>query len=526
MKYRSCLMLMLMVGIELNLPAEQPLADSTIVVYNKAVPESVELAKFYAAKRGIALDHLIGVDCSMQEEITREQYDATIAEPLRAVFRQRHWWTVNESPGKSPVVTASSIHFVAIIKGVPLKIHSADSYSGDQPGNSPIRSRNEASVDSEIAALAAYSRQISGVALNPYFRSFRPITEFASPGLLLVCRLDAPNSGTVRRMIVDVIATEKNGLRGRAYVDAANKTVSAGATGDEWFTEIVGQLHKVGIPVVYENTPALFPEAYPMSLCALYYGWYAGKVTGPFTRPDFRFVPGAIAVHIHSFSAITLRDPNASWVGPLVTKGAAASLGNVYEPYLQLTSRLDTFNDRLLHGFTFAESAYMATRVLSWMTVMVGDPLYRPYGSWLQIDVNAQSGKNTDEWQMYHEFAVKNAARPAAEFRTLAGKAALSAHNCPMLEDLGSIEALDGNFSTATNYFQQARTCYTKPDDIVRVALEESDAWLKVNKPKRALDLVRATLKRSPDIPAASLLKNIEREATSQPSVAPTPVKP
>jgi uncharacterized protein (TIGR03790 family) len=517
---------MLMLVVEFNLPAEQPLADSTIVVYNRGVPESVELAKFYAEKRGIALDHLIGLDCSTQEEITREQYDATIAEPLRAVFRQRHWWTVNESPGKSPVVTAGSIHFVAIIKGIPLKIHSADIYSGNQRGNGPIRSRDEASADSEIAALAAYSRQISGVALNPYFRSFRPITEFASPGLLLVCRLDAPNAETVRRMILDAIATEKSGLRGRAYVDAANKTVSAGATGDEWLTEIVGQLHKVGVPVVYENTRALFPEVYPMTDCALYYGWYAGKVTGPFTRPDFRFVPGAIAVHIHSFSASTLRDPNATWVGPLVTKGAAASLGNVYEPYLQLTSRLDTLNDRLLHGFTFAESAYMATPALSWMTVMVGDPLYRPYGSWLQVDVQSESGKNASDWRMYHEFAVKNAARPAAEFRTLAGKAALSAHNCPMLEDLGLIEALDGNLSTATNYFQQARACYTKPDDIVRVALEESDAWLKLNKPKRALDLMRATLKSSPDIPAVSLLRNIEHEVTSQPSATPTPVKP
>ena len=158
----------------------------TIVVYNKAVPESVELAKFYAEKRGIAPDHLIGLDCSTEEEITREQYDATIAGPLRAVFSQRHWWTVNESPGKPPVVTASSVHFVAIIKGVPLKIHSVDSYSGDQRGNGPIRSRNEASVDSELAVLAAYSRQISGVALNPYFRSFRAISGLENQTLLLV----------------------------------------------------------------------------------------------------------------------------------------------------------------------------------------------------------------------------------------------------------------------------------------------------------------------------------------------------
>jgi len=45
-----------------------------------------------------------------------------------------------------------------------------------------------------------------------------------------------------------------------------------------------------------------------MSDCALYYGWYAGNVAGPFSQPGFKFVPGAIAAHIHSYSAATLRD--------------------------------------------------------------------------------------------------------------------------------------------------------------------------------------------------------------------------
>jgi uncharacterized protein (TIGR03790 family) len=512
-----------MLLIEFNASAEQPLVDSTIVVYNKAVPESVELAKFYSEKRGIALDHVIGLDCPTEEEITREQYDATIAGPLREIFKQRRWWALNDSPVTPPVVTASSIHFVAIIRGVPLKIHSTAGYSGDQPGNGPIRSRNEASVDSELTVLGFYSRQISGAIPNPYFRSFRAISDVNDPKVLLVCRLDAPSAETVRRMVVDAVATEKNELWGRAYIDAGEKSLAGWTTGDEWLAEIAQQFHKIGIPVAYEDTSALFPDVYPMTNCALYYGWYGGNVTGLFTRSDFRFLPGAIAAHIHSFSASTLRDPNTSWVGPLVTKGAAASLGNVYEPYLQLTSRLDTFNDRLLHGFSFGESAYMATPALSWMTVMVGDPLYRPYASWLQIDVQTPPTKSANEWKMYHEFAVKNTARPAAEFRALAGKAALSAHNCPMLEDLGSIEAREGSLSTATNYFQQARTCYTIPDDIVRVVLKESDAWLKLNKPKRALDLVRTSLKTSPDIPAAPLLRNIEHEATNQPSVTPTP---
>src|SRR5207249_798517 len=108
--------------LAINAPAaEQPLAQSTIVLYNKAVPDSVELAKFYAEQRSIAPDHLIGLNCSTEEEISREEYDTTIANPLREIFKQRHWWMLREPPGKAPVVTASAIHFLAVIKGIPLK---------------------------------------------------------------------------------------------------------------------------------------------------------------------------------------------------------------------------------------------------------------------------------------------------------------------------------------------------------------------------------------------------------------------
>ena len=501
--------------------AEQPLAAATIVLYNKAAPDSVQLARFYAQQRGIARDHLVGLTCSAEEEISREEYDTTIANPLREIFKTRRWWTLHETPDRGESVTASSIHFVAVIKGIPLKIRPAADYPGDVPRPGPMGNRNEASVDSELTVLAFMSHQISGPAPNPYFQNFRAIGDFENATMLLVCRLEAPAAATVRRMIVDAIAAEKSGLWGRAYVDGAHNTSGGMEVGDQWLAQITGQLHKVGIPVVYDETPAVFPEGYPMTDCALYYGWYAGTVAGPFTQPDFRFLPGAVAVHIHSFSANTLRDPNANWVGPLVTKGAAASLGNVYEPYLQLTSHLDIFNDRLLHGFTFAESAYMSIPALSWMSVMVGDPLYRPYASWVQIDALRDSAKSGTDWKTYHEFAVKNVTRPVSEFRTLARQAASRSRNCPMIEDLGLMEARDGNFSAATSYFQQARTCYAKRDDLLRVVLEETDAWIKQNKPKRALALVRSVLRVVPDAPAAPLLRKIEQDLTAPPAASP-----
>lgn len=496
--------------------ADQQLAAATIVVYNATVPESFELAKFYAEKREIPRDHLVALTCSREEEISREEYDQTIADPLREIFKERNWWTLRESTEGRHSVSASSIRFIALMKGMPLKIRAAENYPGDKSDGGPINNRNEACVDSELSTLAYFRREISGAMINPYFQSYRPIRD-APEIVLLVCRLDAPSAATVRQMITDAIATEKRGLWGRAYVDGAHNTNAGFEVGDHWLSEIVEQFHKAGVPVVYDDTPALFPAGFPMSDCALYYGWYAGSVTGPFAQNDFRFVPGAIAVHIHSFSAATLRDANAGWVAPLLTKGAAASVGNVYEPYLQLSTHLDILNDRLLHGFTFAESAYMATQTLSWMSVMAGDPLYRPYASWIEID----AAKPNSDWSMYHDFAQKNSAKSPEEYRNLARQVASRAKNAVMIEDVGLMEMRAGNFAVATSYFSQARALYTKRDDILRVVLEEAEAWKNQDKPRRAVDLVRSVLKIVSDTPTAALLKKIDADLAPKAGLAP-----
>jgi uncharacterized protein (TIGR03790 family) len=517
-RFLSCLIFAV---AAINVLAEKPLAPATIVVFNKDVPESAELAKFYAQKRGIARDHLVGLSISPTEEISRDEYDTMIRDPLRAAFKERGWWTLNEPRGGPVTVATNSIRFVALIKGVPLKVRQVADYAGDKPGMPPIANRNDASVDSEIAALGAFSSQISGPLPNPYFKSYRAISEVENSAVLLVCRLDAPEVATVRRMITDAIETEKIGLWGRAYIDGAHNSGNGLSIGDHWLAEARDQLHKAGVPLIYEDTPEIFPNSYPMTDAALYYGWYTETVAGPFTLPDFQFAPGAVAVHIHSFSASTLHDEKKNWAGPLLSKGAAATIGNVYEPYLQLTAHLDVFNDRLLHGFTFAESSFMAMPVLSWMSVMAGDPLYRPYAAWLGLDE-----KSSADWSAYHDFAVKNGSLGAAEYRAAAKQFAARTRNAPMLEDIGLLEAGAGNYAGASGCFDLARTLYTKRDDILRTVLHESDGLAKQNKAKRALDLIRTVLRIAPDAPASSLLKKMEMELRATKPAASPPNRP
>src|SRR6202043_970032 len=147
----------------LTLPAARVRADRqlsalTAVLYNKSLPESADLAKFYAKQRGIPGDHLVGLNCSADEEISREDYDTTIADPLREIFKAKGWWGLRETPEHTQAVLTTSIRFVAIMKGVPLKIRATTApYPGDEPGTGLIFSRNEASVDSELATLGFFT---------------------------------------------------------------------------------------------------------------------------------------------------------------------------------------------------------------------------------------------------------------------------------------------------------------------------------------------------------------------------------
>jgi hypothetical protein len=129
------------------------------------------------------------------------------------------------------------------------------------------------------------------------------------------------------------------------------------------------------------NTP---PAGMRFDAPVLYFGWYASDLNGPMALNSFRFPPGAIALHIHSDSARTLRSATAGWCGPLVARGVTATFGNVFEPYLQLTLQPQLLVRALIAGKTLGDATYYATPALSWQTIVIGDPLYRPFAVTLE----------------------------------------------------------------------------------------------------------------------------------------------
>lgn len=503
--------------------AEAQDAASVVVLFNKNDPDSQSLARYYAKKRNVPMAQVVGLDCPTGEEIQRVDYETKIAGPLRTLFRARSWWKVAEGP--HPVVSATKIRFLAIIRGMPLKIAQDMTIVPMAPNPAipiVVAATNAASLDSELTVLGLFPDSPAGVVQNPYFARYTDIRDNpVPPGMLLPSRLDGPTPEIVRRMIDDAVATEKAGLTGWSYVDGRGITTGGYAEGDKWMGNLVVAMRGAGLPVIFDNEEPTFPVGYPLNDAAVYYGWYAGGVCGPFLDPAFRFRKGAVAVHIHSFSAHTLLDASSGWCGPLVARGAAATLGNVYEPYLTLTANLDVFQDRLMAGFTLAESAWISQRVLSWMGIAVGDPLYRPYASWKSPGKPPKPGS----WEAYRAIVLGTRGGVLAAAEALQRQARETGRSA-FLEALGAAQQDAKDYEAALKNFREALQMTSDLDVRVRLNLEILACMVALGKADKAEVLARAVIDAMPEGPARGIFGKFlppPPPAPPEPQASPVP---
>ena len=447
-----------------------PRADTVAVLYNSAVPESRELAQYYREARGIPGENLIALDMPATADISRADYEEKIAKPLRAEFDRRLWWRrARDSSGLTlPVV--NRIRVIVTLRGVPLRIQPtpkpAATNGGQQqpakpaPSKDPLAGRDEAALDSELAMLGAEGLPIEGVLQNKFYQSEKLLAESQLPFLMLTARIDAPTLATCKRMISDAIETEKSGLWGMAYVDIANKFPQ----GDQWLESIVKDSLRRGIPTVVDRFNETLPANYPMREASLYYGWYDWNANGPLRNPRFRFRQGAVAVHLHSFSAEQLANPAKNWCAALLEHGAAASVGNVYEPYLHLTHDLGLLHRRLLDGWSWVEACWAAMPATSWQGVVLGDPLYEPFR---HLDGTGEL-READRGFRALRAAMRQWPDSPDERRSQLEKAAVRTGNGLFHEALGLELAEQGLRAEAAMQFRSAKALYPASEDKLR----------------------------------------------------------
>lgn len=366
-------------------------AERTVIVVNAQQAESVELGEFYARQRGIPRDNIVALPMPPEESVTWRVFVDQVWQPLQDELHRRKWIEGTLSPRldalgrRRTALTGHRIAYLVLCRGTPLKIQEDPTLTAPElkSGRLPAEfNKNQGAVDSELSLLAHGVLPVYGSLRNPLFQS-KLAVDLGAELVVKVARLDGPSNADVRAMILSGLEAEKNGLLGRAYVDLGGPHPA----GDRWLDATRARLVDLGYYCDVNPRGGAFGVADRFDAPAFYFGWYAGTVNGPFLREGFRFPPGAIALHIHSFSAGTLRNPSAQWCAPLIARGVAATFGNVFEPYLELTIRPDLLLTRLAEGATLGDAAYFATPVLGWQGVVLGDPLYRPFAVKLEEQV-------------------------------------------------------------------------------------------------------------------------------------------
>ena len=381
--------------------------DEVVVIANTRANDSLALAKYYMQQRAIPTENLIKIRTTWKESCDREQYQDDIAEPIKKAVQK--------------LQAHKRIRCLVTMYGVPLKIRPPLLDLDDKEQVKQLKQQisqeqerlkaaqdnehaglknlidslklqikllqqtdTKAAVDSELALVLTDTYPLENWLPNPYFLGFQQQKNLLQRDtVLIVSRLDGPNPGTVRRIIDDSITVEKKGLQGKAYFDArwsqpnAKKKLSGYALYDAAIHKAAEVVQRdQGMDVLLNEQSALFstgecPET------ALYCGWYSlSKYVDAFT-----WVPGAVGFHIASGECSTLKRENSQvWCKRMLEEGVAATVGPVYEPYVQAFPRPDIFFSKLTEGYlTLGETYLISLPFLSWQMVLIGDPLYQPF---------------------------------------------------------------------------------------------------------------------------------------------------
>lgn len=352
---------------------------TTIVLANDNSPDGILIAKALLRKRGIPESNLITLPMPVTEEISWEQYSQSILNPLRRQLLEMKFIAgkmslEKDNYGREDFIPTDTpkISWLITVYGVPLKIKATGFKTADETRE--VLRGDQACVDSELALLTAVNLSPIGAKPNPWFGQDFPDTMDVTE-IVRTSRIDGPTPADTLRALMGAWKAEEFGLRGRSYVDIGGPYKE----GDNWFKRVAEITKTYGFDTDIDETPKLFDGHARSDAPAFYLGWYTQTPGGRFALPRVKLAAGAIALHLHSFSASSLKKPESNWAAWLVKQGAGLTSGNVYEPFLTYTMRPDFLVSGLMNGKTAGEAAWYATPAVSWQGTILGDPFYKPF---------------------------------------------------------------------------------------------------------------------------------------------------
>lgn len=359
------------------LPATPTITPSQVLlVVNDSDAISLAIGTYYQGLRGIPTDNVFHLPAGTPtaETISRAQYETTIRDPIATYLTATKPWL------------QSQILVILLTKGVP---HHVQRSSGSGP------STNAASVDSELTQLftgLVPDGGQNGWLNNYYYNQLQPFSTLGSSGIsYLVCRLDGYQTNIdvatgVPQDILNLMDRSLAPAGAGSYVFDEDPSQGSGYTaGNQWLSAAATEVSDRGGTVVHDQTttfvsdvPAILGYAsWGSNDCCdpgpPYYGLIGGKIY-PGT-----FLAGSLATTFVSTSARTFTDGQQGYgqslIADLIRLGACGVNGHAEEPYLSGVARPKQIFRAFLDGYTAAEAFYQGIRYLSWMNVVVCDPL-------------------------------------------------------------------------------------------------------------------------------------------------------
>jgi uncharacterized protein (TIGR03790 family) len=390
---------------------------------------------------------------------------------------------------------------------VPSRIlRDANLVEAGQEKEPPQLQRNEAAVDSELALLpwVKLKYPLYSVIVNQAYASTNSSEIHTGAGVLMVSRLDGPTPEIARGLVDKAMQAETDGLWGRAYYDLRGLTNTQYKLGDDWLRNAALITRRLGFETMVDEEGPVFTAAVPLSQIAIYAGWYIDHACGPFTQPQVEFMPGAFAYHLHSFSAHEIRNSNRHWVGPLLAKGAAITMGAVDEPYLEMTPDIGIFISRFLRGFTFGEAAYSSLKLLSWQITIIGDPLYCPFAKPPQEyhKILYQKRSPLLEWSHLKIVDLNEATEcPRSDIITYLETIPDTRKSAILQEKLGDVYSADKNYTKSISAYQQALKLKPSTQQKYRLTFTLAKLFEMQNQGSKAFALLKDFVKDNEDYP-------------------------
>ena len=337
-----------------------------LVVINKQSPTSIEIGKYYMAKRAIPPGNLCVIDVPPGDEVTREVYDTGIEPPIAKFLTRRK--------------LIESILYIVTTDGVPLRI----------PGVGDKLRYNGAAVDSELTLLYqklhGVTVPLEGFVANPFFQKRDAPFRHPQIPMYMVTRLAGYDMADMKALVDHALIARNTG---KFVIDlrADNAT-----PGNQWLRAAALLLPRDR--VILDDTAKILTGIKDV---IGYASWGSNDQDRKERFLHFQWLPGAIATEFVSFDGRTFKRPPdewrlGKWSDPISTmfdsapqsltadyihEGASGASGQVWEPYLTYCPRPDFVLPAYFAGRNLAESFYMGIPGLSWMNVVIGDPLMR-----------------------------------------------------------------------------------------------------------------------------------------------------